>query len=212
MARIAPFEKYTDRYDAWFVMHQAAYLSELEAVRQMLPQHGTGIEIGAGTGRFAAPLEISFGIEPCTAMSKTAVQRGVRIISGVGEYLPVRSGIFHYALMVTTVCFLDNIPQAFGEMNRILHPGGSVLIGFVDRESVLGAMYESEKQKSRFYGDARFYSVGEITQYLETAGFSRFQYRQTLFSPLEKIRKAEPVKPGFGEGSFVAVSAVKRRI
>jgi len=52
-----PFNTHHKRYEAWFTHHQAAYYSELLAVRALLPWQGLGLEIGVGTGRFAGPWE-----------------------------------------------------------------------------------------------------------------------------------------------------------
>ena len=66
-AKIAPFEQYASRYESWFSKHRFAYKSELEAVRRQLPWGKNGIEIGVGSGRFAAPLGIKLGLEPSAA-------------------------------------------------------------------------------------------------------------------------------------------------
>lgn len=50
-----PFILHHRRYDDWFERHRAAYLSELLAVRALLPWEGRGLEVGVGTGRFAGP-------------------------------------------------------------------------------------------------------------------------------------------------------------
>jgi len=55
MPRTAPFEACAPRYEAWLERHQAAYLSELLALRAFLPWSGQGLEIGVGSARFAAP-------------------------------------------------------------------------------------------------------------------------------------------------------------
>ena len=55
------------RYEAWFTRNPAAYHSELLAVRALLPWQGLGLEIGAGTGRFAAPLGVTVGVDPSRA-------------------------------------------------------------------------------------------------------------------------------------------------
>jgi len=44
----------------------------------MLPEGGTGIEIGVGTGRFASQLGIKLGLEPSKSMASLARQRGMR--------------------------------------------------------------------------------------------------------------------------------------
>ena len=51
------FNKYAQEYDEWFETHNWVYNSELEAVRKLIPETRTGIEIGVGTGRFQFLLE-----------------------------------------------------------------------------------------------------------------------------------------------------------
>ena len=59
-------------------------------------------------------------------------------------------------------------------------------------------------------GMCQFYSVNEIINYLKKAGFkNNFTLKQTLFHGLSDIKKIEPVKTGYGEGSFVVIRAEK---
>ena len=209
MPGIPSFDKQVNEYEQWFVDHPLAYVSELHAVRELLPKSGDGIEIGVGTGRFAAPLGIKRGIEPSRPMAELARKKGVEVTSGVAEKLPFRDGEFDFALMVTTVCFLDDMDLAFHEVHRVLRPGGPFIIGFIDRESPLGREYLKRKDKSAFYKDATFYSVNEIVEHLARAGFVDFAFRQTIFGNPVEMEKADPVKEGHGEGSFVVVRGVK---
>jgi len=75
--RVAPFEAHSQRYEAWFETHEAAYLSELLALRPFVPWEGRGIEIGVGSGRFAAPLGVPMGVDPSPAMLVHAAARGI---------------------------------------------------------------------------------------------------------------------------------------
>ncbi len=61
LPRVAPLDAHWRRYEAWFQNHEAAYLSELLALRDFLPRSGLGVEIGVGSGRFATPLGIGVG-------------------------------------------------------------------------------------------------------------------------------------------------------
>jgi SAM-dependent methyltransferase len=143
-------------------------------------------------------------------MAEHARKKGIEVVTGVAEHLPFGDRSFDFALMVTTVCFLDDRDRAFSEARRVLKAGGAFVIGFVDRNSRLGKEYLSRKDESVFYKDATFYSVDEITAALSKAGFGEFVFRQTLFRPLAELQDAEPVKEGHGEGSFIVVRGVKR--
>ncbi len=209
MPGVESFDKNVKQYEQWFVDHPFAYVSELHAVRALLPATGNGIEIGVGSGRFAAPLGIRMGIEPSQAMTALAEKKGIEVLSGVAENIPCKDVEFDFALMVTTVCFLDDIDRAFREVHRILKPGGAFVIGFVDRESALGKEYQKRKGKSPFYRDATFYSVSELTEHLTRAGFSDFAFRQTLFKSPDDMTEADSVEEGHRKGSFVVLRGIK---
>jgi SAM-dependent methyltransferase len=203
------FENQSDRYEAWFQDHAFAYESELRAIRELLPGGEKGLEIGVGSGLFAAPLGITRGIDPSSAMLQKAQQRGIDVIQGVAENLPYKDAEFDFALMVTTVCFLDDPVLAFREAHRVLKTRGSFLIGFVDKNSPIGKSYEERKKESLFYRDATFYSVDDLLQYLKIAGFNNFSFRQTLFCPVADLQEPDLVKEGHREGSFVVIKAEK---
>lgn len=205
--KATPFEKNASQYDAWFDKHHDQYYAELEAVRSLLPASGRGVEIGVGTGRFAAPLAISVGVEPSPQMAELARRRGIEVAEGVAEYLPFADNSFDFAVMVTVVCFLDDVAKAFQETWRILKPGGTLVLGFIDRESELGRIYSHKEERSTFYQDAHLYSVSELVVLLTKAGFSGFLYRQTLLP--EEVTHLN-VREGFGTGSFIAIQAHKQ--
>jgi ubiquinone/menaquinone biosynthesis C-methylase UbiE len=142
MARIAPFESHTRRYESWFAQHEAAYLSELRVVRELLPDPGLGLEIGVGTGRFANPLGIAIGTDPSLRMLEHARRRGIAAVCAVAEALPFRHDVFDHALIVTTICFVDDARAMLSEACRVLKPEGALVLGFIDRTSRLGRHYE----------------------------------------------------------------------
>jgi SAM-dependent methyltransferase len=207
MVKTEPFEEHSFLYEDWFEKNRFAYESELLAVKARLPGSGKGVEIGVGSGRFAAPLGIEIGIEPAVAMRAMARDRGIEVIGGAAEALPFREGAFDFALMVTTICFVDNAEAAFQEAFRALKPNGSLVIGFVDKESLVGRSYARKRHESLFYGIATFFSVEELVSYLRKAGFRDLEFSQTIFHPLQEITTIEPILEGYGEGSFVVIRA-----
>jgi len=210
MARIQPFEEHFEEYEKWFQEHRIVYESELQAVREMLPVSGKGLEIGVGSGRFAAPLGIGTGVEPSPRMGELARQKGISVIEGIAEDLPFSDSQFDYALMVTTICFVDDLDLSFREASRILKDDGVLVIGFIDRQSPVGQVYQKFRGKSNFYRMATFYSVEEVLESLKRAGFRNFSFNQTIFRALNEITDPEPIRAGYGEGSFVAIRAEKQ--
>ena len=205
MVNSESFDNYSLEYDKWFENHGMEYAQELKAIRELLPDEGKGVEIGAGTGRFSQPLGISLGVEPSKAMRDIAISRGVHTVAGTAESLPIEDGLYDYALLVTTVCFLDTPEIAFREAYRILKAEGFIIVGLIDRDSKLGRKYEEKKNESKFYKDANFHSVKEIQGDLKKVGFSNIEYVQALL-PGDADENYEPkVKQGYGEGSFVVL-------
>ena len=203
------FNAYHRRYEGWFRRHSAAYHSELLAVRALLPWEGLGLEIGVGTGRFAAPLGISVGLDPSGAMLAYTIARGVSGIQGVAEALPFKDAAFDYGLVVTTICFVDDPETMLNEAHRVLKSEAPLIIGFVDRTSALGQQYLAHQNESVFYREAQFYSASEVERLLADTGFIDLAWVQTLAKPLNEIQEIEPLGDGHGHGGFVVVKAIR---
>ena len=206
MAKTDSFEKYANEYEDWYTKNNNLYVSELNAIKEFIPSGKCGVEIGIGSGKFAHPLGIKMGVEPSAKMAEIARTKEIEVFETSAEDLPFKDKEFDFVLMVTAVCFFDDVLKAFKEANRILKEDGFIVIGFIDKNSTLGRIYEENKTKSKFYKDATFYSVDEITEYLQKSGFDKFEYKQTLFNNENIIQK---VKDGYGKGSFVVIKAEK---
>ena len=210
MAKTEAFDRHLAEYEQWFEDHHYAFLSELEAIRELLPQKGRGVEIGVGSGLFASSLGIEEGCDPSEAMRKKAISRGINAIDCIAEKLPYADNSYDYAIMVTTICFVDNPSMTLKEINRILKPRGNLITGYVDKESIMGQRYLREKDKSLFYRDASFFSTAEIYNLLKENHFIPGKTVQTVFGPLEKITDIQYTENGYGKGSFIAVRATKK--
>ncbi|MCM2466888.1 class I SAM-dependent methyltransferase [Methanoculleus oceani] len=166
------FERFAEDYDRWFEEHRAEYHAELARIRRLLPcPDSRAVEIGVGSGRFAAPLGITLGIEPSRALGRMARRQGIEVIRGRAESIPLGDGSCSSVLMVTVICFLDDPVTAFEEIRRVLVPEGSLVLGFIEREGEIARRYLHEKGKHRFLSRARFYSSGDIREFLGHTGF-----------------------------------------
>lgn len=209
MENVNPFNNAVEKYDQWFERYHWVYQSELFAIERLLPRRANAVEIGVGSGRFASPFSIHTGLDSSENMLKLAKQRDIEVVLGTAEDMPFYDESFNLALMVTTLCFLDDVKKSLKESHRILKSGGQLVIGFIDRMSPLARKYKQEKAESSFYTHARFYSPEELCEILKEIAFDDFFFVQTLFQPIDEIKNVEPVKNGYGRGSFIVLRCVK---
>ncbi len=209
MPKTKAFDDHFAEYEQWFIDNSFAFQSELKAIQKVIPDEGNGVEIGVGSGIFASALGISNGVEPSQIMRKKAKERDINAINGTAEKLPYPDQSYEFALMVTTICFVDNVLKAFEETNRILKKNGIFIIGFVDKNSPIGKLYFKNKENSIFYKDATFYDTEHIYRCLWETGFTIETTLQTVFGMLNMISEVQEPKSGYGEGSFVVIKVRK---
>ncbi len=209
MANIEAFENYSQQYEDWFERNEFIYKSELKAVKHFIPEGKKGLEVGIGSGRFAKPLGIEIGVEPSLEMRKLAEHRGLEVYDATGESLSFTDNSFDFVLMVTTICFLDDVQKTFKEVRKVLKEEGSFIIGFVDKNTSLGKIYEEKKKDNVFYKKAKFYSAEKVLSLLKEYNFKNIEVVQTLSGKLPEIDKVQDFKEGHGEGGFVVIKGKK---
>lgn len=203
-----PFDIYTNEYENWFKENNKLFLSELLALKQVVPTDKRGLEIGIGSGIFAEKLDIKFGIDPSENMLKLARQRSLIVDYGFAENLPYPDNSFEFGAFITSICFIDNLSKALQEAYRVIKQSGNLIVAFIDKESLLGQKLIAERRNnSKFYKNATFYSVKEIISLIESSNFAVSEIFQTL-TDLKSTEVEQPIK-GFGKGSFVVIKASK---
>ena len=201
------FDRHSKEYDYWYDKNRFVYLSELKALKKVLPTFGKGLEIGVGTGRFAKPLGITFGLDPSAEMLGIANERGIKTRWGFGEDLPFWHDKFDYVAIIISLCFVNDPVKVLEESFRVLKSNGRIVLGIVDKNSFLGKFYQ--KKKSIFYKQAKFFGIKDLSKMLSDSGFKKINYYQTIFDLLGNISSIqEPIK-GYGKGGFVVISGQK---
>jgi len=84
------FDTHAEKYDRWYDDHPDTYGDELKIIGSIPGARKADLEIGVGTGRFAAPLGIGLGLDPSLPMLRTARARGIEVVRGLAEALPFR--------------------------------------------------------------------------------------------------------------------------
>jgi ubiquinone/menaquinone biosynthesis C-methylase UbiE len=203
-----PFDLYTLEYEEWFKENPLTFQSEVLALQQLLPKSKNGIEIGIGSGIFARALGIKSGIDPSENMLDIARKRNLTVENAYAERLPYPDQSFDFALFITSICFIEHPEKAMKEAWRIIKTGGEVIIAFIDKQSTLGQQLIADKEDSKFYRTANFFSVPEINALLTRSNFEVSTCVQTLMNPTSK-KIEKPVK-SFGKGGFVVVKGLKK--
>ena len=181
------FDLYYEDYENWFEKYPEIYEEELKTIKTLLPK-GNGMEVGVGSGRFAAPLGIKFGIEPSKKMAEIARKRGIEVIEMSAEEMDFEEE-FDFILMVTTICFVKDPQKTINNCYKALKKDGYLLVAFVDKDSPLGKMYEKNKHRSKFYAPATFFSKNDIINLMKKAGFNEFECKENLYGEsLDNLR------------------------
>ena len=206
------FEELAARYDTWYDSAPGRLLFDLElACLRPLMQPGPGpcLEVGAGSGRFAAALGFEVGLDPARAPLRVAAGRAVAVVQGAGEHLPFGDRTFGAVVLVVTLCFADDPAALLGEARRILAPSGRLLAGVVPLDSAWGRRYKAQGRAGHpFYQSARFLTLAEHRRMLIGAGFTI----TGAYSTLTQAPSDEPVWEQAHDGAvpgagFVALQA-----
>jgi len=210
---ISPFNNLAFEYDAWFDREGSLiFFIEVQAFRSLLPTlMKPWLEVGIGSGRFAQTLGIETGIDPSIKLIEMARRRGINVFLGRGEEPPFDKESFGTVFLIVTMCFLDSPLEVLKETNRILMPGGKIVMGLVLKESPWGQFYQVKKTKEHhFYRYAIFYTYGELLKLLEQAGFSVENVISTLFQRPGKVHYLEGHKNGYSpKAGFTIIVAGK---
>jgi len=209
--RSDPFDKLTDRYDAWYDSDQGSkiFAIEVACLRELLGDRGgSWLEVGVGTGRFAKALRIVDGLDASLPMLGLAAARGIRGVAACGESLPYLEACLDGVLLVVTICFLDDPASVLNQCARVLTKDGSLIVGIVPADSAWGRCYRKQGREGHpFYAIAKFYSCDEVIGMAERAGFVLDEARSCLFGrPGEAVERCETSRTGVvAEAGFVAL-------
>jgi len=101
-----------------------------DAVALIADRHALIVDIGSGPGEMVAELRTRLpqatvvGVEPSVAMRDISAGRGVVALDGRAEALPLDPGSVDLVVSTLSAHHWDDPVAAFGEIGRVLRPGG----------------------------------------------------------------------------------------
>jgi SAM-dependent methyltransferase len=175
-SRSGHFDAIASRYDElrpvdeswWRVFDAIVELGELRGQRV--------VEIGAGTGRFAAAVAERaharvWAVDASPEMVTRAQELGVNARVAAAEALPFRRGWFDRAVSRMSVHLFDR-PRAFAELRRVLAPGGAAIVATTDPVQFGDGWIDDFFPSAAAVDAERFPTADELEHDLTRAGFA----------------------------------------
>lgn len=209
-----PFDELAREYDAWFdKAGSLIFRIETKALKELLTTlQKPWLEVGVGSGRFARELGIETGIDPSYKLIEMARYRGINAFLGRVEQKLFEGESFGTVFFICSLCFIDAPRVVLNEANRILMPGGRVVLGLVLRESPWGQLYSIKKAEGHpYYKHANFYTYEEVADLIFHAGFSIERIISTLFQRPGRVHTIEQPRNGYDpRAGFSVITAIKQ--
>lgn len=219
MSRIIDvFDRSSYRYDDWYDTPKGMQVlkAELDAVDSLIPSHGLGLEMGAGTGVFAELLStderVVVCLDPSAGMLRRSKEKGLISIIASGHQPPFRHMCVDFVYMVTVLEFLEEPSIAFRMIARLLKPDAPMVVLTINSESEWGSFYKKlGREGSLIFSNSRLYDFEEARAIMEEAGLVLTESFGTLTSgPEDPEAGDEKVEPGPKAGVLLFRAEVKK--
>ena len=201
-------------YDEYYLSDDGKKIDNIE--KQIISSHldniikGPMLELGCGTGHWTSYFTSKgftvTAIDESETMIKIANSKNIRNASFMkadAASLPFSDNSFAVISSITMLEFVEDPEVIMSETDRVLKPGGTLIIGCLNKYSELG----KNKDNDPVFKNGNFFSVQEITDMLSRFGKPFINYG-VYFSPefaiLDGTDKQETVQP-----SFIAASVRK---
>jgi len=208
------FDLITEEYDSWYDSEKGKplYESEMHCLESLVEDCLLPVlEIGVGTGRFAKWFPKAIGIDPALNALRYAQGRGVRVIQAKGDMLPFQNETFGTVFIVLTLCFVQAPLAVLSEAKRVLKREGSIVLGFIQKGSSWGALYEEKKKNGHpVYGRAQFYSFEDVEKLLQQFGLTISRVKSTLLQRPDGEPMVEKPIDGFVKAAGFLCIKVKK--
>lgn len=195
-------------YNQFYESLKGKQVDEIEKaiVRQLIHSmvgRGNMLELGCGTGHwtkfFCKEGFHVTAIDLSEAMLLEAQKKNIRCATFLrtdAANLPFDDNSFSVLASITMLEFVEDVNKIFNEIDRVLKPGGYLLVGWLNALSELG----KNKNSDEIYRHARLYTPVEIRQLLSRFGVPQMRFGvhySSDFDLLDGTDKQDTVNPAF---------------
>ncbi len=200
-----PLEKVQDHYDGiadrydrrYYGGRGGSYYDHICGyVRESLPEKGTILDLGCGTGLFLAGYIAGGGAGTGLDLSRGMIQKArercpySEFTVGTAEHIPFRDNTFDAVSSLLAFSYLREPEKVLAEAYRVIRPGGSIAVCTLGRNlftAGLPVLYRvGETLRIRAVGvgafDEHYYRPEEMADLFRAAGFIDICVRRCSFA------------------------------
>lgn len=174
------FDSEAETYDQWYETPLGKFVDSLETqeiISLLHPTKGMNVlDAGCGTGNYSIKLArlgcVVTGVDISEKMLAVARRKAkesghtINFINCNIESLPFASEQFDAVVSVVALEFVGNQQKALDELFRVVQKGGKVVVGFLNRNSPWGELYQSDYfQKNTIFKYARLLDIDSIKSF-----------------------------------------------
>lgn len=165
-------------YDNWYKNLPGSFVDELEsaaAFSLFQPASNSNVlDVGCGTGNYSIKLakkgynvtgvDISNDMLDIARIKADKQRLNINFVNGDLNCLEFPDNSFSAVCSMTAFEFIKNPHNAFQELFRVVKPGGFILIGTINKESLWGEAYISNarQDENSVFNYAYFKSIEEL--------------------------------------------------
>jgi ubiquinone/menaquinone biosynthesis C-methylase UbiE len=194
-------------YDHFYKTGQGKAIDNLEKAIMLeliddIPR-GQLLELGCGTGHwtefFSRQRFQVIAIDESEAMLSIAQNKKIKNVTFIkanAAKLPFADNSFFAVASITMLEFVENSEKVLDEIDRVLRPGGHIILGCLNALSELG----KNKQNDEVFKHARFFTPAEIEGLLSWFGTPILNFGifySPMFELLDGTEKQNTVQPAF---------------
>ncbi len=179
------FSEHAGNYDSYASVQKRVVKLLCGTLKDNVLLEGPLLDVGTGTGALTAALldgsqrEQFVVMDIAHGMTQAAGQRlsGCRACDGDARHLPFTDGVFAGVVSSSVYQWVDCLPSAFAEVNRVLNPGGCFAVALFGERT----LYElrtshrkamSEQKNARLSHTQDFPTQNEVAEALAASGMS----------------------------------------
>lgn len=177
MIQVSVFDQEASTYDQWYETPLGNFVDRVEracALELLAPSPGMKVlDAGCGTGNFSLTLAklgcrvtgVDTSIKMLEAARDKAESMGIQAEFTLMDVavLDYPEDTFDAVVSMAALEFFEDRRRAIDELFRVLKPGGSLLIGTINRESDWGELYsEIAAKQDSVFRHARFVTENEM--------------------------------------------------